>query len=216
MFLLNENEISFPNPQYQTDDNEPLAIGGDLSVERLLLAYQNGIFPWYSNPNPILWWCPKKRFIIRPQNIHISHSARKFLKKNSINIKINDDFAKTMHYCRTQRENNVGTWITDEMEKAYYNLHKEGFAVSVDSYINGELSGGLYGVSIGRCFFGESMYSLRENGSKMALILLCEMLTKSNFDMIDCQFHTPFLESMGGEYISYDEYMEIIAASLKE
>ena len=205
VFKLDENKISFPKPSL-AEPNGLLAIGGDLSVDRLLLAYTNGIFPWYDEGEPIMWWCPQKRFIIRPEEIHISHSMRKYMHKHNIKVILNRDFADTMHRCRLKREFNEGTWITDDMEKAYYDLHREGYAVSVEAYVDDVLAGGLYGVAIGRCFFGESMFSDMENGSKVALICLSKILAEKEFLMIDCQFHTDHLESMGGVYISYEEY----------
>ncbi len=209
VFKLDKNEISFPDPTLAEPDGL-LAIGGDLCAERLLLAYSHGIFPWYEEGQPYMWWCPKDRFIIRPSNIHISHSLAKYIKKHDIHAVINRDFSDTMHRCRMKRENTEGTWITDDMEKAYVALNKRGYAMAVESCVDGVISGGLYGVVIGNNFFGESMYSDRENGSKLALVLLAHALKKADFGMIDCQFHTDFLESMGGEYISYDEYMKII------
>lgn len=210
IFRLNENETELPRPELAEDDGL-LAIGGNLRVETLLLAYTNGIFPWYEPGEEILWWCPKKRYIIRPANIHVSRSMRRFANNHELNIRLNRDFADTMHRCRMKRENSgEGTWITDEMEAAYCELNKQGFALSVDSYIDGELAGGLYGVIIGRCFFGESMYTELENGSKIALIMLARLLENNNFAMIDCQFHTDHLESMGGEYVSWDEYKELL------
>lgn len=208
VFQLEKDKIYFPNPSLAEEDGL-LAIGGDLSVERLFLAYTNGIFPWFNPGEPYLWWCPKERFIIRPENIHVSHSLKKYMRKHDIAIKYNRDFKDTMHRCRVLREQE-GTWITDEMEEAYYHFHKEQLAVSVEAYVDQELAGGLYGVSIGKCFFGESMFTLKENGSKIALVLLAEFLQEQNFVFIDCQFHTDHLESMGGEHISYAEYMEMI------
>lgn len=209
VYGLDEEEIWFPDPTLAEDDGL-LAVGGDLSVDRLLLAYSNGIFPWYNEGDPIMWWCPKERFIIRPSQIHISHSMKKFMKKHSVRIQLNRDFADTMHRCRTKREFKEGTWITDDMEAAYLKLHENDFAVSVESYIDDELAGGLYGVCLDRCFFGESMFSDMENGSKVALILLAELLEENDFVMIDCQFHTNHLESMGGERISWKEYTELL------
>lgn len=206
-----EEEIYFPDPKLAEPDGL-LAVGGDLSVERLLLAYSYGIFPWYEKGNPILWWCPKERFIIRPEEIHVSRSMKKFIRKNNTHIVINRDFADTMHRCRLKREFAEGTWITDEMETAYGKLFEAGFAMSVESYVDDRLAGGLYGVVIGKCFFGESMFSDSENGSKLALIGLAELLSEKGFLMIDCQFHTKHLESMGGVRISYEDYMEIIKA----
>lgn len=210
VFGLDENEISFPDPTL-AESNGLLAVGGDLSVDRLLLAYTHGIFPWYDDGDPILWWCPKERYIIRPGSIHISRSMKKFMRKHLCNIQINRDFQDTMHRCRTKREFNEGTWINDDMEAAYFRMHENGFAMSVESYIDGKLAGGLYGICLGRCFFGESMFSDMENGSKVALIWLAQLLEENNFVMIDCQFHTNHLESMGGETISYKEYTELLA-----
>ncbi len=201
VFKLDEDEIFFPKPELAEDDGL-LAIGGELSQERLILAYSNGIFPWYNEGDPILWWCPKERYIIRPENIHVSRSMRKFLKKQPVHIEVNRDFADTMHRCRIKREFTVGTWITTDMEKAYADLAKNGFALAVEAYYGDRLAGGLYGVSLGGCFFGESMFTEIENVSKAALIGLAEMLAEYGYVMIDCQFHTDHLESMGGESIS--------------
>ena len=209
VFKLDENRIAFPDPAL-ADDDGLLAVGGDLSVDRLLLAYSHGIFPWYGPDNPIMWWCPKKRFIIRPEKIHVSRSLTKYMKKHDVEMVIERDFSDTMHRCRIKRENNVGTWITDEMEEAYAALNRKGFALAVESKVDGEIAGGLYGVALGKGFFGESMYSDRENGSKLALVMLAKILDEAGIPMIDCQFHTDFLESMGGEYISYEEYMGIL------
>ncbi len=213
VFRLDENEISFPLPTLARDDGL-LAIGGDLSLERLVLAYSNGIFPWYNEGEPILWWCPKERFIIRPSEVHISHSMRKFMKKHAIDFKLDRDFADTMHRCRIKREFKEGTWITDAMEKAYCELFDKGLASCFEVYIDGELAGGLYGVRLGKCFFGESMYSEMENGSKLALILFSMLLEDNNFLMIDCQFHTDHLESMGGVRISWEEYRKLLDEGL--
>ena len=205
VFRLNKKEISFPNPRYACEDGL-LAIGGDLSVERLLLAYSHGIFPWYSPGEEILWWCPRERFVIFPKEIHISRSMKKYMKKHDIRIILNRDFADTMHRCRMKREFDEGTWISDEMEEAYHNLYEAGYAMSVEVMEDGELAGGFYGVMIGTCFFGESMFSEKENGSKTALIVFARLLEQKGFLFIDCQFHTEHLESMGGRYISWEEY----------
>ena len=144
--------------------------------------------------------------MIFPEEIHISRSMQKYRKKHELQLMLNRDFADTMHRCRTKREFAEGTWISDEMEEAYFRLHKEGYAVGVEAYEDGVLAGGLYGVCIGRCFFGESMFSEKENGSKTALIGLAQQLEENGFLFIDCQFHTEHLESMGGRYISWEEY----------
>lgn len=209
VYGLDDKEIYFPDPILAEEDGL-LAIGGDLSLDRLLLAYSHGIFPWYNEGDPIMWWCPMERFIIRPAEIHVSKSMKKFFRKHDVTIEFNRDFKDTMHRCRTKREFAEGTWITDAMEEAYYNLHKHNFALSVEAFVDGQLAGGLYGICLGACFFGESMFSDMENGSKIALILLAEVLEEQGFLMIDCQFHTPHLESMGGVHISYDEYRQLL------
>ena len=213
IFRLDDNRIEFPDPRLAEEDGL-LAVGGNLRMERLLLAYSNGIFPWYNEGEPVLWWAPRERFIIRPGEVHISHSMRKFFKKHEIAIKLNREFADTMHRCRTKREDKEGTWITDDMEKAYGELARNGFAVSVESYVDGNLAGGLYGVSLGRCFFGESMFSDMENGSKIALILFSKVLQDNDYVMIDCQFETEHLKSMGGVTISFEEYRRLLDKGL--
>ena len=209
VYRLDENRIWFPMPE-EAEDDGLLAVGGDLSLDRLVLGYCHGIFPWFDPGEEILWWCPKKRYIIRPGEVHISHSMKKFIRHHDINIRLDRDFADTMHRCRLQREFKEGTWISDEMEEAYGRLARAGLAMSVESYVDGELAGGLYGVVLGKCFFGESMFSERENGSKLALIFLSHFLEENGFNMIDCQFHTDHLESMGGCYISYEEYDKLL------
>ncbi len=213
VFKLDENEIVFPMPELAEEDGL-LAIGGDLSMDRLLLAYTNGIFPWYSPGDPILWWAPKERFIIRPEKIHVSRSMKKFFKKHDVAIQINRDFADTMHRCRLKREFEEGTWINDDMEVAYGRLYENDLALSVEAFVDGQLAGGLYGVCLGRCFFGESMFSEMENGSKVALILLARILENNNFVMIDCQLPTDHLASMGGEKISWEEYRKLLDIGL--
>ncbi len=214
VYALDET-LTFPVPELAEPDGL-LAIGGDLSVDRLLLAYTNGIFPWYNPDEEILWWAPRRRFIIRPEKIHVSHSMKKYFRKHEILLDLNRDFADTVHHCRLMRENTKeGTWISDDMEKAYLDLFHAGFALSAEAWVDGELAGGLYGVLIDRCFFGESMFSLKENGSKTALILLAHMLEEEDFLMIDCQFHTDHLESMGGEYIGWTEYKGMLNAGIE-
>ena len=205
VYRLNKNEIVFPNPTWGRADGL-LAVGGDLSVERLLLAYSHGIFPWYNPGEEIMWWCPMERFVIFPKEVHVSHSMRKYLKKHELQVVLNRDFADTMHRCRMKREHKEGTWISDEMEEAYGRLHDAGYAVSVEVLEDGTLAGGFYGVSIGKCFFGESMFSEKANGSKTALIAFAQFLERKEFLFIDCQFHTEHLESMGGRYIPWEEY----------
>lgn len=208
VYMLDER-IVFPDPELGEEDGL-LAVGGDLSLERLVLAYRNGIFPWYNPGEEILWWCPKDRFIIRPENIHISKTMKRVLKNKDIKITYNENFYGVISNCKEIRENEEGTWITDEMRSAYVNLHKNGFAESVEVYMGEDLVGGIYGVKIGKCFFGESMFSKVPSGSKMALIYLCKKLQKEGFKFLDCQFHTEHLESMGGEHVSWKEFKKML------
>ena len=213
VYRLRENEVSFPNPELAQEDGL-LAVGGELSVERLLLAYSNGIFPWYNPGEEILWWCPKDRFLIFPKEIHVSRSMKKYMKKHQFDFRLNRDYADTIHRCRIKREFEEGTWITDEMEEAYCRLHREGYAVSAEVFEDGQLAGGLYGVCIGACFFGESMFSEKKNGSKAALIGLARILKEKDFLFIDCQFHTGHLESMGGRFVPWKEYNRLLDEGL--
>ena len=209
VYLLKKDEISFPNPKLAEDDGL-LAVGGDLSVERLLLAYAHGIFPWDNPEEDILWWCPKERFVIFPNEIHVSKSMKKHFRKHLISLAINRDFRDTMHRCRAKREDKEGTWISDEIEEAYQALYDRGFALSIEAFEDGELAGGFYGVAIGTCFFGESMFSEKANGSKTALIAFCEYVKNRGILFIDCQFRTDHLETMGGRYISWEEYDDML------
>jgi leucyl/phenylalanyl-tRNA--protein transferase len=207
VYALNK-EIVFPNPELSEKDGL-LAVGGDLSIDRLLLAYQNGIFPWYNKDEPILWWCPKPRFILKPNEIKISKSMSKILKRNEFKVTFDNDFASVIGNCKGLREES-GTWITNEMMDAYVNLFNEGFASSVEVYKDDELVGGLYGVKIGKCFFGESMFSKVSNASKVALINLANKLNEENFIFIDCQMRTNHLESMGGKFVEWNEFKAMI------
>ncbi len=214
VYRLDEKQIWFPRPELAEEDGL-LAVGGDLSPERLILAYMNGIFPWYNQGDPILWWCPRERFIIRPGEVHLSRSLRKYMRQHRVEIRVNRDFPDTMHRCRAKREFQEGTWITDEMEEAYGRLHRMKLALSAEAFTDGELAGGLYGVRLGRCFFGESMFTEKTNGSKLALAGLSQILAGLDFVMIDCQFPTDHLRSMGGVEISWEEYRELLDQGLK-
>lgn len=199
------DEVIFPKPELAEEDGL-LAIGGDLSWKRLLLAYSSGIFPWYSDNEPILWWCPKPRFIIKPNEVKISKSMKRVLNKKDFKVTFNSDFEGVISKCKELREKKEGTWITDDMKKAYINLFYKGFASSVEVYKDNKLVGGLYGVNIGRCFFGESMFSTETNASKVALISICKRLEEENYLFLDCQMHTNHLESMGGKFVTWEEF----------
>lgn len=213
IYQLSE-ELVFPNPELSEEDGL-LAVGGDLSVDRLLLAYSNGIFPWYSKGEPILWWSPKPRFVLLPDEIKVSKSMKKIMRKSEFQVTFNNDFEGVISNCKSMRENEEGTWITDEMKKAYIDLYKEGYALSVETYLNGELVGGLYGVVIGHCYFGESMFSKVSNASKVALITLAQKLQELDFKFIDCQVYTPHLESMGAKMVEWNQFKSMIQEGLK-
>lgn len=208
-------EIIFPLPEY-AETNGLLAIGGDLCSERLLLAYSNGIFPWYSKDEPILWWSPDPRLVLLPENFKVSKSLRLLIKKNLFTVKFDTNFFEVIKKCAdVVRTGQDDTWITNEMIDAYTNLYNLGFAHSVETYYNDKLVGGLYGISIGKAFFGESMYHTTTDASKVALFFLVEKLKKWNFDFIDAQMKTSHLISLGAKEISRKEYLELLKNSLK-
>lgn len=210
MAVLLDDKLWFPNP-LDGDDDGLLAFGGDLSIDRLILAYSHGIFPWYSfRDKIIMWWCPLKRFVIFPNEIHISHSMRTLINKNRYTITINRDFDGVIHGCSEKRIDEDGAWLGEDMIKAYTELHNQNLAASVEVWDGDNLIGGLYGVTLGKCFFGESMFSRVPNASKFALIYLAKVFSKHGGVMIDCQLETSHLKSMGGRYISYDEYMKYV------
>ncbi|TFF38458.1 leucyl/phenylalanyl-tRNA--protein transferase [Mucilaginibacter psychrotolerans] len=210
IFRLDER-ILFPEPALAEEDGL-LAVGGDLSTERLLLAYASGIFPWYSEGEPILWFSPHERFVLFPTELKISKSMRKVLRSSLFSVTTNQCFDDVVAACSTTpREGQDGTWITDDMKAAYSLLHKKGYAHSVEVWQQGELVGGLYGIKVGRVFCGESMFSRASNASKTALIWLCQT---GNYELIDCQVYTEHLESMGARMISREEYMGILHKSI--
>ncbi len=201
------DELWFPALE-EAEDIGLLAIGGDLSPERLLLAYSLGIFPWYNEGEPILWWSPDPRCVLFPAELHISRSLKRFMRKSTYRISFNENFPGVIYWCRGLRAglDGSGTWITPEMRSAYLRLHELGFAHSVECWDEDQLVGGLYGVSIGRCFFGESMFSRRANASKMTLARLMEYLKQKDFLLLDCQQTTEHLLSMGARDISRAEF----------
>jgi leucyl/phenylalanyl-tRNA--protein transferase len=199
-------EISFPNIDLAEPDGL-LAIGGDLSYERLLCSYDSGIFPWYSEGDPILWWAPNPRFIVFTKDIHISRSMNRFLKNSDFEFRINGDFHHVIHNCQNiYRKDQQGTWIDEPMKEAYLNLNKKGVSYSFETWQNGKLIGGLYGILRAKYFAGESMFSLESNASKFALIKACNYLSESGVQLLDCQFETDFLKSMGGIHIDRNEF----------
>lgn len=207
-FQLPDHEMVFPDPTLAEEDGL-LAIGGDLSMERLLLAYSSGIFPWFSEGEPILWYSPHQRCVIYPNRILVSKSMKKIMRDEVFTITLNTAFEDVILNCaKTPRKGQDGTWITDEMQAAYINLYQNGYAHSVEVWQNEQLVGGLYGLKVNRVFCGESMFSKVSNASKAALIYL----SKLNIDLIDCQLPNDHLMSLGAEMIERNVYMKILQA----
>ena len=206
------NELWFPNVNEAGQDGL-LAVGGDLSIERLLLAYRSGIFPWFNDGDPILWWSPDPRMVLFPDKLKVSKSLRRLIKQNKFEISCNKAFAKVIKHCALmKREGQAGTWITDEMLEAYQRLHDLGHAHSVEVWENGVLAGGLYGINLPnqKVFCGESMFSEVSNASKVALYYLVEDLRSKGYQIIDCQVYNPHLESLGAEEISRDQFLHYL------
>lgn len=208
--------VAFPNIN-DADDDGLLAIGGDLSTERLLLAYRSGIFPWYSDGQPILWWSPNPRMVLYPNGLKVSKSMRQLLRKDIFRVTFNTEFEKVIHHCaKANRNDQDGTWITNEMQEAYIELHKKGIAKSVEVWQDETLVGGLYGIDLGslgqhKVFCGESMFSLVSNASKFGFIKWVQYLESQKYDVIDCQVHTAHLESLGAEMISRNEFISLLS-----
>ena len=214
VFLLSD-KISFP-PPYLASKEGLLAVGGDLSQKRLLLAYRTGIFPWFSDDEPILWWSPDPRLVLYPEEIRVSKTLKKIIKKNMFHVTMDSAFVQVINQCAKIRlQNNQGTWIVKEMIDAYCKLHESGFAHSVEAWYQGELAGGLYGVSLGKCFFGESMFTRVSNASNVALVKLVEYLNALSFDMIDCQLTTEHLLRLGAKEIPRVSFLKQLKESLK-
>jgi leucyl/phenylalanyl-tRNA--protein transferase len=200
IFLLSD-KLDFPPPHLARQDGL-LAVGGDLSQKRLLLAYQMGIFPWYSDDEPIIWWSPDPRLVLYPWELKVSRSLKKTIRKGQFHVTLDTAFEQVITACAQVRiQKNEGTWIVDEMLDAYCRLHESGFAYSVEAWCDGELAGGLYGLSLGTCFFGESMFTRVSNASKVAFVKFAEHLRAMSFDMIDCQVATDHLARFGAREI---------------
>ena len=208
VFRLDDDAIIFPDPALAEEDGL-LAIGGDLRPERLVLAYNYGIFPWFNEDDPICWYAPHERCVIYPERVKLSKSMAKVLKSNVFRLSFDEAFASVIGHCATvARRDQPGTWITGQMQQAYIRLHELGYAHSVEVWQGEQLVGGLYGVQINNVFCGESMFSLVSNASKTALIWLCQ---KGGYTLIDCQLPNDHLMSLGAEMISRDAYQEILS-----
>jgi leucyl/phenylalanyl-tRNA---protein transferase len=215
VFALTD-DLVFPDPSLANSDGL-LAVGGDLSIDRLLLAYKNGIFPWFNDNSQILWWALDPRMVLFPHKFKISKSLQKTLSKNKFEIRFDNNFREVVKQCsKIIRKDQDSTWITDTMVEAYHSLFKNGYAHSVEAYINNELVGGLYGVSIGKVFFGESMFHKVTDASKVAFAHLVSKLEVLNYELIDAQMETPIIKSLGGELIPLSEYRKILSSSIDE
>ncbi len=209
MFLLGK-KIEFPDVELASPDGI-LAIGGDLSPERLLLAYRNGIFPWYSEGEPIVWYSPEKRMVLFPGELKVSKSMKQLIRRGTYHITWNENFEEVIKACQeSPRKDQDGTWITEEMRLAYIRLHEMGHAKSVEVWREEELVGGLYGIDLGHVFCGESMFSREANTSKLAFINLAERLEKENYRLIDCQVYTAHLASLGAREIPRKEFTKLL------
>jgi leucyl/phenylalanyl-tRNA--protein transferase len=213
MYFLT-SELYFP-PTTEASYEGILAVGGDLSVERLLLAYRNGIFPWFDDDEPILWWSPPQRMVVNPQEYKIVKSLRNILNRKIFKITFNQNFPEVIRQCQQMKRNGQqGTWITDSMLEAYTKLHEIGIAKSIEVWQNDDLVGGLYGVDLGKVFCGESMFSKVPNASKVAFVTLIQQLKEENYLMLDCQVHNDHLEKLGAFEISRDSYMKILKSAI--
>jgi leucyl/phenylalanyl-tRNA--protein transferase len=199
-----------PVAQALTEPDGLLAVGGDLSPQRLVAAYERGIFPWYTEGQPVLWWSPDPRAVLFPRDLHVSRSLRRRIRRSGIETRIDGDFASVIAACAAPRGDGDGTWLTDEMIGAYTRLHELALAHSVESWFEGRLVGGLYGVCLGRVFFGESMFSRQNDASKIALVRLAEVAVARGIVVIDCQIASPHLQSLGSRSIPRSEFVDLL------
>ena len=211
IYRLDSDNYSFPHPSFANEDGI-LAIGGDLSPERLLTAYTYGIFPWFNPGDPILWWSPDPRFVLFPDDLKVSKSMRPYFNKKKFSVTFDQAFREVMQNCQKsfRKGQGAGSWITSGMIEAYYHLHILGYAHSVEVWKNEELVGGLYGIALGKVFFGESMFTKENNASKFGFITLVKKLQEKSYWLIDCQQETKHLESLGAKPIPRIDFLEIL------
>lgn len=208
------DRLEFPSVESANEDGL-LAVGGDLSLDRLMLAYKNGIFPWFNDDSLVLWWSPDPRMVLFPNKVKVSKSMRKVLRDGTFKLTKDTCFLEVMEQCANmERKGQEGTWITPKMKAAYLDLHKQGCAKSYEVWEGNELVGGLYGVDLGHVFCGESMFSLKPNASKFAFIEMARELKEKNYLLIDCQVYTPHLESLGAELMPRKQFVEILKIGL--
>ena len=214
IFPLSPYNLIFPDPS-QAEDEGIVAYGGDLSVNRIMYGYSKGIFPWFNEDDPILWWSPNPRFVLDINDLHISKNLKKTIRKNIFEVKFDINFEQVIKECaKAKRPDQEGTWITTDMIEAYCDLHKAGFAHSFESYFEGKLVGGGYGVVIGDIFCGESMFALKSGASKVAFVALVQRLKNNGFSLIDSQIYTEYLASFGAKEIPRDTYLSLVEKAL--
>ncbi|WP_369922442.1 leucyl/phenylalanyl-tRNA--protein transferase [Marinomonas polaris] len=211
LILLSESPYDTPNPNKALDEPEGLsAIGGDLSSTRLLHLYSKGFFPWFSDPDPILWWHPEQRCTLNPDQFHISKSLKKAIKKDQWLFSVNQEFESVIGYCSALRADKEGTWISKDIKNAYTKLHKLGYAHSIEIWQKNKLVGGFYGIAMGNMFFGESMFSLIPNASKIALKTFCELTKDCGIELIDCQVESDHLLSLGAKKMPREDFCDVL------
>lgn len=217
IFWLSDYDISFPHPTLANEDGM-LAVGGDLSPKRLLLAYELGIFPWFNPGDPILWWSPDPRFVLFPKDLKVSKSMRPYFNQKKFGLSLDKNFEEVMRACQQQKRKGQlgGTWITEGMIEGYCKLHEMGYAHSIEVWDGEDLVGGLYGVAIGKCFFGESMFAKKSNASKFGFISFVKWLHSRGFWLIDCQQETRHLASLGAKSIPRVEFLDLLEKNNQE
>lgn len=215
-YYLDDESLVFPHPA-EVKNSGILAVGGKLTVQSLKLAYAFGIFPWYNyRSEPVIWWCPLPRYVIFPAKVKISKSMRSYFNQQKYEVTFNQKFEQVLDSCRkTPRKGETGTWINPDIARSYYELHREGYAWSVEVWEGNNLVGGLYGVVLGKIFFGESMFSLKPNASKFGFITLARRLENEGFYCIDCQIYNSHLESLGGEFVSGEIFLTLLSRNRK-
>lgn len=215
IYALNE-DLWFPPPAEFPAESDIVALYGDVGPARLLMAYSHGIFPWYNEGEPIYWWCPRERMILRPAEVKISKSSRKIRQSGQFEIRADTAFAAVLHHCKNiERPGQEGSWLNEDLQDSLLELHRAGYAHSIEVYEDAELVGGLYGIALGKMFFGDSMFSYKSSASKMAFFALCEKLSEWQFRCIDCQMHTPHLQSLGAYLIPREDFLQQIAENRK-
>ncbi len=217
VFWLSPSDLTFPNPALANEDGI-LAIGGDLSVERLLMAYNNGLFPWFNPGDPILWWSPDPRFVLFPDDLKVAKSMRSYFNQRKYEVSFDKAFREVITNCKNQsrKGQSGGTWISQDMIEAYCALHDKGYAHSVEVWDGEELVGGLYGIALGKLFFGESMFSKKSNASKLGFITLVKYLASKGYELIDCQQETQHLKSLGGKNIMREDFLNIVRSNQQQ